>query len=232
MRLLLAAALIAGPAPLSAVAARTIRYPEAKPMVLFEVPDDWAVTPADGGLQLASPDHTSIILAAMAKPGKADLAAFQKAAAQRMIEFGVAFDPHAEVPKASHSVTEKNRITALLGPETQPKVKAGELQPLSTMPSMALLGQAPESTIANTSGIETGDGKTAGKDGEGGKAEGGKPLHFASAVIYGATLGGKPVDVQFLNFGLSSEQSFLMQQESSGDDARAGTIIRSVRAIK
>ena len=226
MRPHLAVALLAGSILLpDGAAARTIRFPEAKPAVMFEVPDDWDVAPVDGGLRLSAPDRTSIILAGMAKPDKADLAGWQKAAAQRMVEFGVAFDRNAKAP-GTRSAAEESRITALLGPDTQPKMKADELQPLSTVPSMALLGQVPESTIANMTGIGAQSDRQAKKNAPG------SALRFNSAVIYGATLAGKPVDVQFLNFALDRDRSFVMQQESGADDGRAGAIIKSVRSTR
>ena len=267
MRLLLAAALLAGSIPLLAcpmlagtAAARTLHYPEAKPMVRLEVPDDWVVTPADGGLQLASPDHTSIILAGMAKPGKADVATWQKAATQRMIAFGVAFDPHVKVPKVSRPAVGEGRAAPPVVPADKAKsgetksgetkavdakagetktgevktgetktgedkageAKTGEAKPLVGAPSMTALGLVPV-WPTDGAGSAAGDGKTAA---------GGKPRLLASALIFGATLAGKPVDVELLNYGVGGDESFLMQQESGGDDTRAAAIIMSVRTTR
>ncbi len=198
-----------------ATSARTIKLPEAKPLVMFDVPDDWTMTPVDSGLELRAPDRTSVIVTAVVKRSKADLAGWQKAATQRMVAFGVTFDPNAKVP---HKAAGNNGLGTLIKPQAAAPAP-------SSIPSMALINQPPPITMAPPPGPPA-KSDTATKPTDKPAAA---PLPFNSAVLYGATLAGKPVDVQFLNFALNKETAFVMQQESGSTDDRAALVIKSIR---
>lgn len=203
----------------SSVEAKLIKLPEGKPKVLFDVPDDWTVTPGSEGLELRSPDKKVIIIAGLEKPTKGELSAWHKRATARMEALGVSFDPHASAkPKAAAP-------PAVVSP--MPGSGAESTSVFSGAPSLETPEHAPDVTTATEDKAMSG----LSLDQLTGKAPtpGGPHLRFRAVTLYGASYDGKPVDAQFLNFAVDRNAALLMQQESSSTDDRVGAVVDSIR---
>ena len=194
----------------AAVFAKTVKLPEDAPQVMFDVPDDWTVTPTPLGLDVAPADKSALIVAGLTPRDRNALTKWQKEATARMVAFGVAFDPKATRPKTSSKST--------------PKAEAPTL--FSGAPSIGTPEQGPQAPTAFE------DKEHAGLPLEaltGRPAPKGAKIPFNGLVIYGASYAGSPVDTEFLNFSLSPKELLLMQQESGKTDDRIAAIIGTVR---
>lgn len=200
---------VAGLACAAPVCAKTIKMPEAAPQVIFEVPDDWTVTPTALGLNLAPPDKSALIVSGLIKRERTTLTKWQKDATQEMRQFGIAFDPKATKPAAS-------------------KAPAAPTTLFSGAPTIATPEQGPKAATA----FEDKDKDKAGLSLEeltGRAPPKGAKIPVNGLVVYGASYLGTPVDVEFLNFALSTKELFLMQQESGKIDDRIAAIVDTVR---
>lgn len=191
-----------------AAGAKTVKMPEDAPKVTFDVPDDWTVTPTPLGLDLAPPDKSALIVAGFAKRDRPAMTKWQKDAARRMEDFGVAFDPKAKKPVGA-------------------SVAASTV--FSGTPTLSTPEQGPQAATAFD------DKANAGLSLEqltGRPAPKGAKIPVNGLVIYGASYLGMPVDAEFLDFDLSPKELFLMQQESGKTDQRIGAIVDSVRRVE
>ena len=202
-----ACALLAGATLVFAipVSAKTIKMPEGAPQVIFDVPDDWTVTPTPLGFDFAPPDKSALIVSGLIKRDRAALTKWQKDAAERMTQFGIAFDPHAKKPSAgaASAATLFSGAPMIGTPEQGPKATtAYEDKSKAGLSLEDLTGRAPPK---------------------------GAKIPLNGLVIYGASYLGTPVDAELLNFALSPKELFLMQQESGKTDDRIAAIVDTVR---
>ena len=208
-RSIVACALLAGAASAFATVsiAKTVRVPEAAPQVVFDVPDDWTVTPTPLGIDVAPPDRSALIVSGLVKRDRAALTKWQTDATERMRQFGVAFDPKATKSTNAARTAPASPLfsgtPSIATPEQGPRaVTAFEDKANAGLPLEDLTGRAPPK---------------------------GAKIPVNGLVIYGASYLGTPVDAEFLNFALSPRELFLIQQESGKTDDRMSAIIDTVR---
>ena len=199
--LLLAAAVVAETA-----AAKTIRMPEDAPVISFDIPDDWTVTPTPLGMDFAPPDKSALIVSGFIKRDRAALTKWQADATQRMKDFGIAFDTKAKKPIGGHAAAPTTLFSgapSIGTPEQGPKAPtAFEDKAKAGAPLEELTGRPPPK---------------------------GAKIPVNGLIIYGASDHGTPVDAELLDYALSSKQLFLMLQESGKTDERIGAIVDTVR---
>lgn len=198
--------------------AKVVKVPDSKPKVELDVPDDWTVTTAASTVELRSPDKSDLIVLGLSKTGKSEVTAWQKQATQRMMELGVTFDPNARKPKPPPV---PNASAALAPVAPAPATVFSGAPSLETPEHAPAVATSTEDKTGAASSFEPLTGKTP--------AAAGPQLHFHVVTLYGATLGGKPVDAQFFIFAVEKGSALLLQQESSPTDDRVGAIIGSVR---
>ena len=207
-RSLFARALVAGATLVFAAVAtaKTVKLPESTPQVMFDVPDDWTVTPTPLGVDLAPPDKSALIVSGLVRRDRAALTKWQKDATKRMLQAGVAFDPNAKKPDKAPIAAATNLFSGAptIGtPEQGPQAAtAFDDKANAGLPLEDLTGRAPPK---------------------------GAKIPVNGLVIYGASYLGTPVDAEFLNFALSTKELFLMQQESGKTDDRIAAIVDTVR---
>lgn len=185
--------------------AKTIKLPETAPVVMFDVPDDWIATPTPSGIEVAPGDKSAFIVAGLVRRDRKALTAWQKDATKRMETFGIAFDPKVQQPAkvATAATTLFSGAPSIGTPDQGPRaVTAFDDKPNSGLPLEDLAARATPK---------------------------GTKLRYNALVLYGASVVGTPVDAEFLNYALSSNELFLLQQESGKTDERVGLIIETVR---
>lgn len=199
--------------------AKTVKFPEAKPQVAMDVPDDWSVSFTDFGLELRSPQKDSYIVASILKRDKPAVDAWAKKASDKMILAGVSFSAGAApakpaasappIPSAPAAQKADATFTFSGAPSLAPPAKAPPVE--TALSATAPKGETLEEMIAPTVPAAA------------------PKMPFRVAVYSGASLAGQPVDVQLVNFSLSKTELFLLEQESGPADDRAVTIVKSVR---
>ena len=197
-----------------------IMFPKDKPKVAFQVPDGWSVTYTAIGVEMASPEKNSFVVANVVKRDRPVVDGWTKRANEALIANGIKFDKNAKVPPPPVKAAAPAQSTIPAATSDVP------LNPftLSGEPSAEMKSAPP-------SEIQPQDGPVAMMpDKLGGIAQPDKPkIPFRVVQFYGASVGDKPVDVQLIVFKISRDELFLLEQESGSDDSRTISIITSVK---
>ena len=215
---LFAAALAGTAATLGSAQARTVQFPEHRPEVSLDVPDDWSVTYTSAGLELRSPEKNSVVVANLFK-GKKETDSWLLQAKQTLAEAGVAtVETAARTPPAVAPVAAQlpGAVPTLAAPSGTPFTFSGA-------PAVNMAGGLPP-----VSGTEA--SKFAAPFGTAPAAATSRNKIPHRIVNYkDATFGGKPTDVQLYIFSLTHDDLFLIEQQSGQSDNRAVDIVYSVK---
>ena len=223
-------------------AAGELNVPKAHPEIAMDIPDGWNLETSATGFEMRSPEKNSIVIGRTLGRDKVAVDTWRKEAAEKLEAFGVKFDPTAKAPPPKPAAT----LTPLENPQGQsqdkPEEKSADKSVFTTDPNVFTFTGAPSLKTPGTAGSNdpvkpgalsveslTGFGATVEND----PVNPNLPkLPFRAVLYYGATMNGKPVDVQLLIYSLPANRLFVMMQESGSDDGRAVAMARSVRATK
>lgn len=217
---LAALALLGAPAD-----AKALMFPKDHPQVTLDVPDDWTVDTTTTGLELQSPEKTSIVVAQIIGKDKAQIEAWTRLAGQRMKAFGIVFAGTAK--SAPLSAPLKAADVPSLN-TTGGSTKDKDAFTFSGAPSLGLPGTTGPNAKTNSSVLAIGENPFSGTTDGAVKSRAKSKLPLRSVRYAGTTMNGKDVDAELAIYTLSDNRVFLLMQESEPSDNRSVGIGRSV----
>ena len=211
----------------TAARADPVLYPKEDARVALDVPKDWSVDYTSFGLELAAPDRKSFVVAGIAKPGRKDIDAWAKEAGAKMRGYGLAIDPNAKAPKPK----------AVMPPMTVLNLpKDRNAFTFSGTPSLEIVPETGKAASGDGGPRDAGSNDAAPTINEVLRSvpAAGTPMPkipFKSIQYVGASLEGKPFDLQLIIYKLGPTEAFLVEQTSGADDPRAAAIVTSAKIL-